>query len=37
MHGGKDQLRRFARDIMPMFTKPRALQSAEASDANAPV
>jgi alkanesulfonate monooxygenase SsuD/methylene tetrahydromethanopterin reductase-like flavin-dependent oxidoreductase (luciferase family) len=37
MHGGKDQLRRFARDIMPMFTKPRTLQSAEASDANAPV
>jgi alkanesulfonate monooxygenase SsuD/methylene tetrahydromethanopterin reductase-like flavin-dependent oxidoreductase (luciferase family) len=37
MHGGKDQLRRFARDIMPMFTKRPALQSAEASDANAPV
>jgi alkanesulfonate monooxygenase SsuD/methylene tetrahydromethanopterin reductase-like flavin-dependent oxidoreductase (luciferase family) len=37
MHGGKDQLRRFARDIMPMFTKSRTLQSAEASDANAPV
>jgi alkanesulfonate monooxygenase SsuD/methylene tetrahydromethanopterin reductase-like flavin-dependent oxidoreductase (luciferase family) len=37
MHGGTEQLRRFARDIMPLFTKPRTPQSAEASDASAPV
>jgi len=37
MHGGKEQLRRFARDIMPMFAGQRTQRGSDIADATAPV
>jgi alkanesulfonate monooxygenase SsuD/methylene tetrahydromethanopterin reductase-like flavin-dependent oxidoreductase (luciferase family) len=32
MHGGKEQLRRFARDVMPMFAEQRTRQGSDIAD-----